>query len=34
MIEWWQPNAATICQEVIAEPVTPRQVVRLSQIAH
>ena len=23
MIEWWHPNAATVCQEVIAEPVTP-----------
>ena len=23
MIEWWHPNAAMVCQEVIAEPVTP-----------
>lgn len=30
MIEWWQPNAATICQEVAPEPVTPHQAVRLS----
>lgn len=32
MIEWSQPNAAQPCQEVVAEPVTSCQVVRLYRL--